>query len=51
LKIYTEDSKTDNRGGGPVANAAWDFKKGRPVSMAGFFFKDQYRSSKKSEIK
>ena len=25
-------------GGGPVADAAWDFKKGQPVSMADFYF-------------
>jgi hypothetical protein len=39
LKLYTEDSKTDDRGGGPLQMLLWDFKKSQPVSMAGFYFK------------
>jgi len=38
LKLYTEDSKPIIGGGGPVADAAWNFKKGQPVSLAGFYF-------------
>jgi hypothetical protein len=31
LSLYTEDSKTDNGGGGSVANYAWDFNKSQPI--------------------
>jgi len=29
-------------GGGPVADTAWDFKKGQPFSMTGFYFMGKY---------
>jgi hypothetical protein len=31
LRLYTEDSKTDNGGGGSVADSAWDFNKSQPI--------------------
>jgi hypothetical protein len=37
LKLYTEDSMTDDRGGGPVANGTQDFRKGQPYE-AGLSF-------------
>jgi hypothetical protein len=35
LKLYTEDSKTDDRGGGPVADAALGFQK-KSASVYGW---------------
>ena len=35
LKLYTEDSKTDDRGGGPVADVALGFQK-KSASVYGW---------------
>jgi hypothetical protein len=39
LSIFTPKiQRPITGGGGPVADTAWDFKKGQPVSMADFYF-------------